>query len=154
MTGMTDRSCVFCPMIAALENAETYRGATGGVSRRVALLPTAVAVLGTDQYYAGYTLVIARRHATELYHLPDSESTAYFQDMLRVARAIDRAFLPRKMNYELLGNTVAHLHWHLFPRYADDPAPTRPTWENEHAVKRLTEAESVKTIDAIRTQLT
>jgi len=151
---MSEAGCVFCPMVAALEKEETYRASGGGVSRRVALLPTAVAVLGSDQYYAGYTLVIARRHATELYHLSDAESTAYFHDMLRVARAIDRAFSPRKMNYELLGNTVAHLHWHLFPRYADDPNPTRPTWENEHAVKRLTEAECVKTIEAIRTQLT
>jgi diadenosine tetraphosphate (Ap4A) HIT family hydrolase len=151
---MTDQSCVFCPMIAALEKAETYRGSSGGMSRRIALLPTAVAVLGTDQYYTGYTLVIARRHATELYHLPDSESTAYFQDMLRVARAIDRAFSPRKMNYELLGNTVAHLHWHLFPRYADDPNPNRPTWEHPHDPKRLSDAECVKTIEAIRAHLT
>src|SRR5262245_42365684 len=151
---MSEASCVLCPVVAALEAADIYRGPSGDVSRRVALLPTAVAVLGGDQYYPGYTLVTARRHATELYHLPDDESTAYFRDMLRVARALDRAFSPRKMNYELLGNTVAHLHWHLFPRHADDPNPTRPTWENEHAVKRLTEAESVKTIDAIRTQLT
>ncbi len=137
-------------MVAALATAESYRAPSGAVSRRVALLPTAVAVLGSDQYYAGYTLVIARRHATELYHLPDAESTAYFQDMLRVARAIDRAFSPRKMNYELLGNTVAHLHWHLFPRYADDPNPARPTWEHAHAPKPLTEAESTRTIEAIR----
>src|SRR5215471_10818480 len=150
---MTDQSCVFCPMIAALEKAETYRGATGRVSRRVALLPTAVAVLGTDQYYAGYTLVISRRHATELYHLPDGESTAYFQDMLRVARAIDRAFSPRKMNYELLGNTVAHLHWHLFPRYADDPNPRRPVWEHDHPPKTRGEAESAQVIEAIQRHL-
>ena len=120
---MSETSCSFCPVVAALETAETYRAPSGAVSRRVALLPTAVAVLASDQYYPGYTLVIARRHATELYHLPDDESTVYFQDMLRVARAVDRAFSPRKMNYELLGNTVAHLHWHLFPRYADDPNP-------------------------------
>jgi diadenosine tetraphosphate (Ap4A) HIT family hydrolase len=151
---MSEASCIFCPMVAALEKEETYRGSGGSVSRRVALLPTAVAVLGSDQHYAGYTLIIARRHATELYHLPDAESTAYFQDMLRVARAIDRAFSPRKMNYELLGNTVAHLHWHLFPRYADDPNPTRPTWENTHAPKLLSEAEYTKTIEAIRTHLT
>ena len=150
---MSESSCVFCPMVAALEQAETYRGSAGGVTRRVALLPTAVAVLGSDQYYKGYTLVIARRHATELYHLSDAESTAYFQDMLRVARAIDRVFSPRKMNYELLGNTVAHLHWHLFPRYADDPNPTRPTWETEHDPKRLSEAESLKSIEAIRAHL-
>ena len=146
-------SCPFCPMVATLETAETYRASSGGVSRRLALLSTAVAVLGADQYYPGYTLVIARRHATELYHLPDAESTAYFQDMLRVARAIDRAFSPRKMNYELLGNTVAHLHWHLFPRYADDPNPARPTWENAHAPKLLAEPEYARTIAAIKAHL-
>jgi diadenosine tetraphosphate (Ap4A) HIT family hydrolase len=140
-------------MVAALETAETYRSPSGGVSRRVALLPTSVAVLGADQFYPGYTLVIARLHATELYHVPDDASTAYFQDMLRVARAIDRAFSPRKMNYELLGNTVAHLHWHLFPRYADDPNPTRPTWEHRHDPKLLTDADCAMTIDAIRRHL-
>ena len=150
---MSETGCPFCPMVAALSTAETYRGPSGAVSRRVAVLPTAVAVLGRDQYYPGYTLVIARRHATELYHLPDGESTAYFQDMLRVARAIDRAFSPRKMNYELLGNTVAHLHWHLFPRYADDPNPARPTWEHAHTAKELSEADYARTIEAIRRHL-
>jgi diadenosine tetraphosphate (Ap4A) HIT family hydrolase len=150
---MNETSCPFCPMVAALEGAETYQAPSGGKSRRVAVLPTAVAVLGNDQYYPGYTLVIARRHATELYHLPDAESTAYFQDMLRVARAIDRAFSPRKMNYELLGNTVAHLHWHLFPRYAGDPNPARPTWENAHAPKLLAEPEYARTIQAIQSHL-
>ena len=150
---MNETSCPFCPMVAALESRETYQAPSGGVSRRVALLPTAVAVLGTDQYYPGYTLVIARRHATELYHLSDAESTGYFQDMLRVARAIDRAFSPRKMNYELLGNTVAHLHWHLFPRYADDPNPARPTWEHTHAPKLLAEPEYARTITAIQAHL-
>ena len=150
---MSETGCPFCPMVAALSTAETYRARSGAVSRRVALLPTAVAVLGNDQYYPGYTLVIARRHATELYHLADGESTAYFQDMLRVARAIDRALSPRKMNYELLGNMVAHLHWHLFPRYADDPNPTRPTWEHSHAPKELADPEYDKTIQALRRHL-
>ena len=150
---MTEASCPFCPLVAALSSADTYRSPSGGVSRRVALLPTAVAVLGSDQFYPGYTLVIARRHATELYHLSDAESTAYFQDMMRVARAIDRAFSPRKMNYELLGNTVAHLHWHLFPRYAGDPNPTRPTWEHDHPPAHLAESEYAKTIEAIRRHL-
>jgi diadenosine tetraphosphate (Ap4A) HIT family hydrolase len=151
---MTDPSCLFCPLVAELERAEVYRGPGDLVARRVALLPTAVAILGTDQFYPGYTIVIARRHATELYHLPAAESVAYYQDMLRVARAIDRAFSPRKMNYELLGNTVAHLHWHLFPRYADDPNPTRPTWEHAHAPRTLTEAEYARTLEALRRHLT
>ena len=150
---MSDASCPFCPLVAALETAETYRSPSGEVSQRVALLPTSVAILGSDQYYPGYTIVIARRHAIELFQLADAESTAYFQDMLRVARAIDRAFSPRKMNYELLGNTVAHLHWHLFPRYDGDPNPARRIWENVHDPRRLTDAECVRTIDAIRRHL-
>jgi diadenosine tetraphosphate (Ap4A) HIT family hydrolase len=150
---MTEASCPFCPLVAALETAETYRTPSGDVSRRVALLPTAVAVLGADQFYRGYTLVIARRHARELYHLPDADSAAYMRDMVRVARAIDQAFAPRKMNYELLGNTVAHLHWHLFPRYAGDPNPARPTWEHPHAPALLAEAGYAEVIQAIRRHL-
>lgn len=28
----------------------------------------------------------------------------------------------------LLGNAEPHLHWHLFPRHADDPRPGGPPW--------------------------
>lgn len=150
---MSEADCPFCPLVAALETAETHRSPSGAVTRRVALLPTAVAVLGHDQFYPGYTIVVARRHATELYHLPEEESTAYFRDMLRVARAIDGALSPRKMNYELLGNTVAHLHWHLFPRYAGDPSPSRPTWEHAHEPVLISDAEAARTVEAIRRHL-
>jgi len=108
---MGDSDCPFCPMVAALETAETYRSPSG------------------------------------------AESTAYFQDMLRVARAVDRAFSPRKMNYELLGNSVEHLHWHVFPRYAGDPDPSRPTWLNAHDAMQLGDAEYAATIEAIRRHL-
>jgi len=30
------------------------------------------------------------------------------------------------MNYQTLGNAVPHLHTHLVPRFAQDPAPGRP----------------------------
>jgi diadenosine tetraphosphate (Ap4A) HIT family hydrolase len=106
-----------------------------------------------DQYYPGYTLVIAKTHATELYHLPENESIQYCQDMLRVAKAIATVFQPRKMNYELLGNTVAHLHWHLIPRYGWDSNPQRPIWEYAHAPKVLSLQEYAETIAAIRRAL-
>ena len=48
--------------------------------------------------------------------------------MCVLARAIERAFHPRKVNYELLGNQVPHLHWHLFPRYDHDPEVLKPVW--------------------------
>jgi diadenosine tetraphosphate (Ap4A) HIT family hydrolase len=150
---MTDPSCPLCAVAAALETRETFVSPDGHTARRVGLLPTSVAILGEDQFYQGYTVVIAKRHATELYHLSDADSTAFYQDMLRVARAVDRAFSPRKMNYELLGNTVAHLHWHLFPRHAGDPNPSRPTWEHAHEPTLLDDARYAATIEAIRRHL-
>ena len=145
--------CVFCAVVHGLEQSDVHRSPSGGVYRKVCDLPASVAILGHDQFYRGYTVVIARTHATELYHLPDSELTQYLADMVRVARALDQAFSPRKMNYECLGNTVAHLHWHLFPRYADDPTPTRPIWEHTHQPPTVSDTDAATTISEIRRHL-
>lgn len=52
----------------------------------------------------------------------------FFEEMIYLARSIAAAFTPRKLNYELLGNQTPHLHWHLFPRYSDDPGLLEPVW--------------------------
>ncbi len=145
--------CVFCVVVGELKRADVYRSPSGGVYRKVRDLPASVAILGNDQFYRGYTVVIAKTHATELYHLEGAELAQYLGDMVGVARAIDRAFHPRKMNYECLGNTVPHLHWHLFPRYADDPNAMRPTWEHAHEAPALSDADATATIAAIRQHL-
>ncbi len=146
--------CLFCRVVEALERADEWpHPESAEPVRKIQDLPASVAILGADQFYRGYALVVARTHATELYRLPEAEATQYFRDMLRVARAIDRAFQPRKLNYELLGNTVPHLHWHLFPRYADDPDPLRPVWEHAHPPRAASSEEAAATIAALRRQL-
>ncbi|HJT79337.1 MAG TPA: HIT family protein [Gemmataceae bacterium] len=87
-----------------------------------------VAFLGPWQYYRGYCLFVSRTHATELSQLSPPERAAFLEEMCRVAQAIESAFRPHKLNYELLGNQVPHLHWHLFPRSHDDPDALRPVW--------------------------
>lgn len=44
----------------------------------------------------------------------------------REGKAVERAFEPVKLNYNLLGNSLPHLHTHVVPRYADDPRPGWP----------------------------
>src|SRR5205814_10663950 len=70
----------------------------------------------------------SRRHATELSGLEDGDRRAYLDEMCLLARAIEQSFRPHKLNYDLLGNQVPHLHWHLFPRYQDDPERLKPVW--------------------------
>ena len=75
----------------------------------------------------GYTISIWRgRHVAEPTELDPDEAAAYWLEVLRVARAIEQQFEPVKMNYDLLGNSMPHLHTHLVPRYADDPRPGWP----------------------------
>ena len=90
--------------------------------------PNSVALLGPWQYYHGYCILVARRHAIELFQLSDNERRAYFDEMCSLARGIVACFGPHKLNYELLGNQVPHLHWHLFPRYRHDPDALQPVW--------------------------
>ena len=79
----------------------------------------------------GHAIVIFRdRHVADFTSLSTSEVAAYWRDIHTVARMIEQVFAPCHMNYQLLGNSVPHLHVHLVPRYFDDPAPGKPLpWE-------------------------
>jgi diadenosine tetraphosphate (Ap4A) HIT family hydrolase len=59
------------------------------------------------------------------------------REMAEVAHALARAFDPRKLNCESLGNGTPHLHWHLIPRYATDPHPRGPVWEDLAFLRQL-----------------
>jgi diadenosine tetraphosphate (Ap4A) HIT family hydrolase len=54
------------------------------------------------------------------------------------------------MNYEIHGNTLPHLHLHLYPRQPDDPYVGRPIDPNRSAVAR-TDDELAALAAAIRT---
>ena len=75
----------------------------------------------------GLSIVVWRgRHVVEPTELTAPEAAAYGADVLRAARALHAVFAPVKLNYDVLGNSVPHLHTHLVPRYADDPRPGWP----------------------------
>ena len=75
----------------------------------------------------GYTIVIWRGgHIADLTELSDSDATTYLREVLKVARALGAHYQPAKMNLEMLGNAVPHLHTHLVPRYVTDDSPGQP----------------------------
>lgn len=75
----------------------------------------------------GYTVVFWRgRHVAEPTELTPEEASAYWAEVLEVARALETHLHPVKTNYNVLGNSVPHLHTHIVPRYADDPRPGWP----------------------------
>lgn len=75
----------------------------------------------------GYTVVAWRgRHVSEPTELTDEEATGYWLEVLRVARGIEQLYRPAKLNIQILGNAVPHLHTHVIPRYLTDPSPGAP----------------------------
>jgi diadenosine tetraphosphate (Ap4A) HIT family hydrolase len=117
---MGEAACYFCQRLAALK--------TLPLGEIVWQFPQSVAFLGTWQYYHGYCTLVARTHATELNRLADAERRAYLDEMCWLARAVEEYARPHKLNYEMLGNQVPHLHWHIFPRSKQDPDALKPVW--------------------------
>ena len=124
-----------------------------GASQLVAELEASRIFLNEDQFFPGYVLLVLRRHVTELYDLSVAERATLMEEVSRVAQALARVFRPVKMNYELLGNLVPHIHWHLVPRLATDPGLRGPIWTVEHQPAPLPPAAARERIEAIRRAL-
>jgi diadenosine tetraphosphate (Ap4A) HIT family hydrolase len=71
----------------------------------------------------GYVCVVAKRHVVEPFELPEGERAAFCDDAVDAARRVALAFRPAKLNYEIHGNTISHLHMHVIPRYVGDAPP-------------------------------
>ncbi|MBH0202504.1 MAG: HIT family protein [Nitrospira sp.] len=81
-----------------------------------------------------------QRHATELFELAPTERFQLIEEVNRVAKTLAKTYQAKKINYELLGNQLPHIHWHIIPRLVGDPAPLEPVWRVPHSPLLLTGA--------------
>jgi diadenosine tetraphosphate (Ap4A) HIT family hydrolase len=115
------RAGLDCPICAQGRQQETSRGARFFAGEAVD------GHLRKADIQRGLSIVLWHgRHVAEPTELREDEAAAFWRELLKIGRAIETAFEPVKMNYNLLGNEVPHLHAHVVPRYADDPRPGWP----------------------------
>ena len=97
--------------------------------RVVASNSLAVAIRDAYPVSPGHTLVIPNRHIGSFFDLSAQEHDALFQLIREQKRVLDTEFGPHAYNIGIndgpaAGQTVAHVHVHLIPRYrGDDPDP-------------------------------
>jgi diadenosine tetraphosphate (Ap4A) HIT family hydrolase len=94
-------------------------------ARRARRLRGHVITAGEEAPLPGYACVVSKIHVAEPFQLVDAD-TAFWKDAMIAARALDHLLCPVKMNYEIHGNTIPHLHLHLFPRFIGDPFVGQP----------------------------
>lgn len=120
---------------------------------RIIELPHSYVTLNRDQFFPGYTLLFTKDHVTELFHLDGTVRSSLMEEVSAVAEVLYGIYQPAKINYELLGNMVPHIHWHIVPRFSSDPLWPRPIWAEQHEERILTPHEQQHSIETIRRAL-
>ncbi len=107
--------CVFCKIV-------------GGEipSARVLDTDQAVAFLDINPVNQGHTLLVPKAHHAQLSELPEPIAAAIGALLPRLSRAVAAATGADGLNVIVnngaaAGQTIDHAHWHLIPRFHDDP---------------------------------
>jgi len=99
-------------------------------SFKVAELKRSIVRLNKNQHMPGWTTLILKRHATELFELKPEERAEFWDEVSLTAKALNDIYHPAKINYCIWGNHMPHIHCHLFPRFFEDD-PGQPINQNE-----------------------
>lgn len=87
-------------------------------------------VLGDVQFLRGYSLLLPDPVVPDLNALKSNQRDQFLQDMAILGDVLLAVTGASRINYEILGNSEAALHAHVFPRYATEPEERRrkPVW--------------------------
>jgi diadenosine tetraphosphate (Ap4A) HIT family hydrolase len=77
-------------------------------------------VLVEDRDYPGFCRVILNRHVSEMTDLDAATRQRLMRVVFAAEQALRQLMQPTKINLASFGNMVAHLHWHIIARFADD----------------------------------
>jgi diadenosine tetraphosphate (Ap4A) HIT family hydrolase len=85
-------------------------------------------VLADEPDYPGFCRVILQTHRKEITDLAEVERHALIVIVFAVESLVRELLRPDKVNLASLGNRVAHVHWHVIPRYREDAHLPDAVW--------------------------
>jgi diadenosine tetraphosphate (Ap4A) HIT family hydrolase len=85
-------------------------------------------VLVEDPDYPGYCRVIWNAHVKEMTGLSAGERRHCMDVVFAVEAQLREVLKPDKVNLASFGNVTPHVHWHVIPRFRDDPHFPNPVW--------------------------
>lgn len=96
-------------------------------SRTVRETEHAFSLVSNPSWRDGQTLVVPKRHITEVGELDDKESVEVLRELGRLAKLLDEGYgygIAQKYQptQEENGIKMNHLHFHVFPRFENEKA--------------------------------
>lgn len=85
-------------------------------------------ILVDDERFPGYSRLIHAEHIREMSDLPAARRAQCMDIVSRMETALRQVLEPDKINLAQFGNMVAHLHWHIIPRWKNDPHFPETAW--------------------------
>ena len=126
-------NCVFCAICAGeIPSFKVYED------------DLVLAYLDINPFTKGHTLVIPKAHSANLLETSDETLAAVIARVKKVAAHV-KAALPcdgfniLQNNGEAAGQTVHHLHFHIVPRYGNEPIAFESHEGNMEELKALAE---------------
>lgn len=103
-------------------------------------------VLVDEAGYPGFCRVILNQHQAEMTELSPEERIGLMNAVWAVEEVLRAELKPHKINLASLGNVVPHLHWHIIPRWQDDPHFPAPIWATpvRESASRITDLNWLK----------
>lgn len=122
---MRDENCIFCKIIAgeipstAVYEDEDFR-----------------AILDVNPAARGHVIILPKKHAADIYELPEEDAAKIFVVAKKIAAAIKKTYSCDGVNIlqnngEAAGQTVFHLHVHVIPRFTADTDHINIGWKPE-----------------------
>lgn len=85
-------------------------------------------IVASEPGFAGWCRAIWNAHVRELSNLGDADRDHFMRVVATLERTLIDLLMPIKMNIAALGTAAPHLHFHVVPRFADDPTFPDPVW--------------------------
>jgi diadenosine tetraphosphate (Ap4A) HIT family hydrolase len=85
-------------------------------------------ILAREPGFAGWCRVVWNEHVRELSDLGDTDRKHLMDVVAVLERTLIGLLNPHKMNVAALGTGSPHLHFHVIPRFVDDPTFPEPAW--------------------------
>jgi diadenosine tetraphosphate (Ap4A) HIT family hydrolase len=78
--------------------------------------------------HPGFLRVVWNAHVVEMTDLEPADRDHLMHVVFTVEAALRAVLRPHKINLASFGNVVPHLHWHVIPRFHEDPHFPNPVW--------------------------